>query len=404
MKVSQRHTEQKIAGKNPEKGYKITLMTDEAFEIAVVDDEEWVRRGLISKLSKSGLPVRNIKDFADGESVLTYIEKGGRPDIMICDIRMPGVDGLRLAFLVRDRLPESRVIISSGYSEFEYAKQAIRAGVSEYLLKPIDNIELFVAVKSCMESISLLRRNGERFAHLLMLEREDKARRSLVTSGGSGDLSDLFPAYAKNARCKAHTQFICGYFRVPGLNESVFHDLVNRVGPEFLDSRGMDNSICYSCAPEEYSLLFLALTAPEQIRKFAEALELQSRTLSGGGGPAGSRYPVGGFERRKGKRRSSGNGSPGVNEIPDPHQQTDYKRRGYHLLWGKLHYFGTSSIRVAVCPGRRKRENLYSPIRSHREGNRRSQGFLPVSGKRLPPAAFALKRTAAGRGSMQGRL
>ncbi|MDR1374478.1 MAG: response regulator, partial [Treponema sp.] len=187
-------------------------MDNEGFEIVVVDDEEWVRRGLISKLGKSGLPVRDIKDFAEGGAVLAYIEGGGRPDIMICDIRMPGVDGLRLAALARERLADLRVIISSGYGEFEYAKQAIRAGVSEYLLKPIDNGELFMALRACMDSIALARQNGERLARLGRIEREDRVRRSLDAGKGAGDLGDIFPAYGKGG-----SQFIAAYFRVPRL-------------------------------------------------------------------------------------------------------------------------------------------------------------------------------------------
>jgi AraC-like DNA-binding protein/DNA-binding NarL/FixJ family response regulator len=258
-------------------------MGDDGFEIVVVDDEEWVRRGLISKLGKSGLPIRDIKDFAEGGSVLAYIERGGRPDIMICDIRMPGVDGLRLAALVRERLVNLRVIISSGYGEFEYAKQAIRAGVSEYLLKPIDNVELFMALKTCMDSIALSRQNGERLARLGRIEREDRVRRSLDTGKGAGDLGDIFPAYGKDS-----AQFIAAYFRVPRLTGALFHDLVIQRGPEFLNPSGVDNLVFYSCAPDEYILLFLALSPLEKVRAFAGALAVQVRNMTV---PAAGTFP-----------------------------------------------------------------------------------------------------------------
>ncbi|MDR2094792.1 MAG: response regulator [Treponema sp.] len=251
---------------------------DEGFEIAVVDDEEWVRRGLISKLSKSGLPIRNIKEFADGGPVLAYIKAGGRPDIMICDIRMPGLDGLQLASLVREWLRDLRVIISSGYGEFEYAKRAIQAGVSEYLLKPIDNVELFTAIRACMEAISLSRRNVEHLARLQRIEREDRARRSLC----AGDLRDIFPAYGRDADGKdagGATQFICGYFRVPRIREAVFYDLVSKMEVKFLAPQGVDNSVLYSCTSDEYVLLFLAVQPLEAIRTFAEALAVRVRDM-----------------------------------------------------------------------------------------------------------------------------
>jgi YesN/AraC family two-component response regulator len=245
---------------------------DDGFEIAVVDDEEWVRRGLISKLSKSGLPVRLIKDFADGESVINYIEKGEKPDIMICDIRMPGVDGLNVASVVRTRFPDIRVIIASGYGEFEYAKRAIRAGVSEYILKPIDDFELFVAIKTCMDSISISRKNSERLVYLQGIERENRARLRLGSGAGAGDLSDLFPAYGG-----VSPRFICAYFRVPHISETDFHDLVNRTGPGFLRRDEIDNSVLYSCIPEEYVLLFLAVESVDRIKKFAGHIAVQIR-------------------------------------------------------------------------------------------------------------------------------
>ncbi|MDR1109020.1 MAG: response regulator [Spirochaetaceae bacterium] len=245
---------------------------EDGFEIAVVDDEEWVRRGLISKLSKSGLPVRLIRDFADGESVINYIEKGKNPDIIICDIRMPGVDGLNVASAVRSRFPDIRVIVASGYGEFEYAKRAIRVGVSEYLLKPIDDFEFFVALKTCMDSISISRKNSERLVYLQRIERENRARCCLGSGVGAGDLSDLFPAYGGIS-----PRFICAYFRVPHISETDFHDLVNRMGPGFLRGIEIDNSVLYSCIPEEYVLLFLIVESVDRIKEFARLIALEIR-------------------------------------------------------------------------------------------------------------------------------
>jgi two-component system response regulator YesN len=131
---------------------------DEVFEVAVVDDEDWVRRGLAAKLARSALPLGGIRDFASGEEFLRYIDGGGRPDIAVCDIRMPGMDGLDLCSLLRGRLPELRVIICSGYGDFDYARRAIKTGVSEYLLKPVDEGEFLGSLRSCMEALARARR------------------------------------------------------------------------------------------------------------------------------------------------------------------------------------------------------------------------------------------------------
>jgi two-component system response regulator YesN len=203
---------------------------------------------------------------------------------MICDIKMPGVDGLSLSAIIRKRLPDLRIIISSGYGEFEYAKRAIQVGVSEYLLKPIDNTELYVALKNCMDSISLFRRNGERLSYLQMVERQNRARCRLghAGEGSAGDWSDLFPDYRNGS-----AQFICVYFRLPQMGEADFHDLVNQAGPDHLDQKTIDNSVLYSCAAEEYVLLFLSTGSPDRIEAFASALAFRIRSLGGLAGLSG---------------------------------------------------------------------------------------------------------------------
>jgi two-component system response regulator YesN len=203
---------------------------------------------------------------------------------MICDIKMPGVDGLSLSTIIRKRLPDLRIIIGSGYGEFEYAKRAIQVGVSEYLLKPIDNTELYVALRSCMDSISLFRQNGERLSYLQMVERQNRARCRLghAGEGDEGDWSDLFPDYRNGS-----ARFICAYFRLPQMGEADFHDLVNQAGPGYLDQKTIDNSVLYSCTAEEYVLLFLSAGFSDRIKAFASALAPRIRSLGGLAGLSG---------------------------------------------------------------------------------------------------------------------
>ena len=78
---------------------------------------------------------------ADGEQAYVQIKKL-EPDIVITDIKMPFMDGLELTKLIRESLPDTSVIILSGFGEFEYAKEAIELSAEEYILKPIDADEL----------------------------------------------------------------------------------------------------------------------------------------------------------------------------------------------------------------------------------------------------------------------
>ena len=80
-------------------------------------------------------------EAADGEMALPLIRKA-RPDVLITDIKMPFMDGLSLSRIVSKEFPEMKIIIISGYDDFEYARQAIEVGVDQFLLKPITRLTL----------------------------------------------------------------------------------------------------------------------------------------------------------------------------------------------------------------------------------------------------------------------
>ena len=75
------------------------------------------------------------------------------PDVVITDIQMPYMDGLQLAEALQKEYPEKKVVLFSGYDEFEYAKQAIRLGVTGYILKPINIGELTAVLQKLRDSI-----------------------------------------------------------------------------------------------------------------------------------------------------------------------------------------------------------------------------------------------------------
>ena len=90
----------------------------------------------------------NSQEASDGELAYPLIRKV-QPDILITDIRMPFMDGLELSELVKKEFPRIKIIILSGYNEFDYAKQAIHIGVTDYLLKPITAAKLLEAGGGC---------------------------------------------------------------------------------------------------------------------------------------------------------------------------------------------------------------------------------------------------------------
>ena len=105
-------------------------------------DDEVAIVYLIKKLIHwQELGMECIGTAANGKEALAYaLEK--KPDIIITDIQMPGLTGLELIEQLKPELPDTSFVIISGYQEFEYAKQAIRFGVDDYLLKQIKEKEI----------------------------------------------------------------------------------------------------------------------------------------------------------------------------------------------------------------------------------------------------------------------
>lgn len=119
----------------------------------VVEDEQYIREGILFLLS--GLvESAQITSACDGIEAWEKITQSGRvPDILITDIRMPGMDGLQLIQQVRSHSSATKVIFISGYEDFAYAQQAIRLGAIGYVTKPIDQEELLHLVQSAMQAI-----------------------------------------------------------------------------------------------------------------------------------------------------------------------------------------------------------------------------------------------------------
>lgn len=108
----------------------------------LVDDEIFARKGLVGLIPWESYGFEIVAEAEDGEEALALIELH-KPDLVITDIRMPVVDGLELIQTVQERLGGAvKFIIISGYGDFKYAQQAVRFGVHDYLLKPIDEDEL----------------------------------------------------------------------------------------------------------------------------------------------------------------------------------------------------------------------------------------------------------------------
>ena len=122
------------------------------YTMLVADDEGWIRERIISSIDWAKIGVTVAGEAADGEEALSLCREI-RPDIVLTDIRMPGINGLEFLKSLNEEGLSVKLIIISGYSDFDYAQKAIKLGVADYILKPVENAELVSVVKKCIRQI-----------------------------------------------------------------------------------------------------------------------------------------------------------------------------------------------------------------------------------------------------------
>ncbi|MCU6707845.1 response regulator [Paenibacillus sp. J5C_2022] len=159
-----------------------------AMKVVVIEDKPLIRRAIVETLDWPSMDCELVASAGDGIEGKRVIEQH-EPDIIITDIRMPDMDGLQLAEYALERLASCKVIVITGYQDFQYAKQCVRLGVQEYILKPLNNDEMMAAVTKAT--------NALRQERLAVQEKEQliaSARRQYISDilTGEADLSRLY--------------------------------------------------------------------------------------------------------------------------------------------------------------------------------------------------------------------
>ena len=115
------------------------------YRLLIADDEESIREG-VADFVRQNCPEWDVAALArDGREALA-LAREILPDAVLTDITMPHMNGLEFLESLSDLLPEAKLLVLSGYDQFEYAVQALRLGVSDYLLKPLDTAKLVSAL------------------------------------------------------------------------------------------------------------------------------------------------------------------------------------------------------------------------------------------------------------------
>ena len=193
------------------------------YSLIIADDEVRIRCGMRNCINWSELDFKLAGEAENGKDALNLVLKL-RPDLIITDIRMPEMDGLELVEAVRNLGIHSLIILISGYNDFSYAQQAIRFGVTDYLLKPIDEEELYERILNCTQKLNIA---------------SDLAEQSMVLSGNKQENNLLIKKakefmesnYNKNIHLEDVANAVCVH---PNYLSSLFSRLTRQRLSEYL--------------------------------------------------------------------------------------------------------------------------------------------------------------------------
>lgn len=121
-------------------------------KVLIVDDEKRIVEYLKYLLDWKSLGFHKVEGFYSSKGALQYIIDH-EPEILITDIRMPELSGLDLAKIIKENDLKTKVVILSGYNDFDYAQKAIRLEIADYLLKPVSSKELLPVINRIVEDV-----------------------------------------------------------------------------------------------------------------------------------------------------------------------------------------------------------------------------------------------------------
>lgn len=213
------------------------------YKLLIVDDEIEVRKGIINKVDWDKLGFEIVGEGENGKEALEIFEKT-MPDVLLTDIKMPFMDGLQLTQCVKEKYPTTKVIVMTGFDEFEYAHKAIKLNVSEYILRPVGAVELSEILTKVRkqiddeiaekENVEALREYYRKSIPVL----KDKFLTSLITTTmEKEDIEEGLKSYDINLRGSSYIVSIISIDEVIK-NKNNSEDL-NNIASEFYEHKGL---------------------------------------------------------------------------------------------------------------------------------------------------------------------
>ena len=193
------------------------------YKVILVDDEEEVREAIRKRVDWEEIGFTVSGTAENGEDALELADVC-EPDVGMTDIQMPFMDGLTLLKKLKERFPDIRSVIFSGYDDFEYAKEAIKLEAEEYILKPVDAEELrrvFLRIKERLDEQIKQRRNVELLSKYYEDSRPMMKEQLLIGLLEGRELQFDLERYQKDFDIQVESAFYCaGAFRItPGQSD-----------------------------------------------------------------------------------------------------------------------------------------------------------------------------------------
>lgn len=253
------------------------------YKVLIVDDEKMIRMGMKHAIDWDGLGVEEVFT-AESASQALEILKEEAPQIMVTDIQMTGMTGLELIRVAREIVPELKVIVLTGFDNFEYARQSLRLQVQDFFLKPIDEQDLTNAIKKQMKELKDQEKKEEDQARLwrsqgsVMQTRLEQCMRNLVHAKTEKEMQlyILEKEFQFDMKQKMSLLLLSQALYADGKEDAKFRTMsVKNICMSMLDSRNMgitftdeDGTIAMACFQkgEEDSIL-------EKIEELADILK-----------------------------------------------------------------------------------------------------------------------------------
>ena len=242
-------------------------------KILIADDEFLVRLGLKTTINWVQYGYDIVGEASNGREALELFEKN-KPDILMTDIKMPDMDGLELISEIRRKDRDVQVIILSNYRDFDYARQAIRYGVSQYLIKSEINQKNLLDI---LRSLTFAGENKPQALHSRALEQQKYLQRQISNLQNCTPSPDLFPPPEEDLFPEAGYCMICCCCDVSQLGQDTVN-MLEKMLNSLVGSR-FHGAVCTTALLQRKLMCCIAAPAPKPGADAAGGLKEQGKVL-----------------------------------------------------------------------------------------------------------------------------